>query len=84
MTADPVPFDCPAAVITSVSVQRNYRGTIATVTITCPWCGRPHLHGIGNPDNPTLGHRVSHCTTTDRITPTLHSYVLVDRDGLLR
>lgn len=25
------------------------------VRITCPWCGKPHIHG-------GFGHRVAHCT----------------------
>jgi hypothetical protein len=56
MTADPAPmFDCPDAAITSMHVERSYRGTIAIaiVNVICPHCGKPHVHGIRNPDNPT-------------------------------
>jgi hypothetical protein len=84
MTVDPAAqYTCPDAVIVSVHQERSYRGTIAIVNVVCPWCGRVHTHGVGDPAHPTLGHRVSHCTTSDRIAPAIRSYVLTDPNGLL-
>jgi len=31
-----------------------------TVEITCPYCGRRHLHGLGA-EGDLWGHRVAHC-----------------------
>jgi hypothetical protein len=82
-TPDAPPFSCPDAPITGIHTQTNYRGVIAIVHIVCPWCGHTHTHGIGNPNQPTLGHRLAHCIPTGTDTYTLHSYVLTDPNGVL-
>jgi hypothetical protein len=79
----PAPFDCPNAVIISVSEEPGLRGPILIATIICPHCTRRHVHGVGTRDNPTLGHRLAHCIPTRADTYTLRSYVLVDPSGLL-
>lgn len=49
-----------------VPVVAVKRGTHGRLIITCPWCGRRHVHGDGGAAGPSFGHRLSHCATKHR------------------
>ncbi len=44
-----------------VEARRASDGVFDLVVLKCPYCGRVHLHGGGNGEQPILGHRLSHC-----------------------
>lgn len=46
----------------TVEVQVSDDGR--TCTLTCPFCGRTHTHGLG-PDGDRFGHRGAHCADSD-------------------
>ena len=35
---------------------------LCQVKITCPYCGKCHVHGAGEDGSAANGHRVAHCT----------------------
>ncbi len=49
--------------IVPVTIVRHRKGNLLHVA-SCPYCGRPHVHGGGRGDQDPRdfqGHRVSHC-----------------------
>lgn len=42
--------------------RHGRRNSMWTLTVErCPLCGKRHVHGGGDGETPTLGHRVAHC-----------------------
>lgn len=37
------------------------RSQVWTLTLQCPYCGDPHMHGGGSGPEPDYGYRVAHC-----------------------
>jgi hypothetical protein len=78
-------FTCPDAPIVAVHEEPGWRRPILIASVRCPHCARVHVHvhGVGARGDPVLGHRLAHCIPSGTDTYTLHSYVLVDTNGLL-
>ena len=48
----------PTVTAHRIEPNRNYAGWLL-VTVTCPHCGREHVHGVK--DGEPVGHRAAHC-----------------------
>ena len=54
-----------------------YRDKDKTKTEICPFCGKGHIHGIGD------GHRIAHCTDGSKEITTDDGTVLIQKNGYI-
>lgn len=66
----------PLVACTAEWVKKG-RDSYWSLKFNCPWCNKTHCHNGGTKENPSAGHRVTHCFDSD-----VAGYILTVTDYL--